>query len=538
MLKFAKLILVALLLFTTCKKGADEPTIVIPLAPSGLNAVQTPSTQVNLNWTDNSTNEEGFKIERKFGAGNYELIGTVSENITTYSDQNNIQPGKAYVYRVYAYNKAGNSITYSNESSINSFNFPGLSTAVISQNTGTAAVSGGTINTDGGSAITARGVVWSTSPNPTISLSTKTNDGGFNGTFTSNLSGLTLGTTYYARAYATNAVGTAYGNEITFTTASLPVLTTSVIDKNYGFTAISGGSITNEGGSYVTSRGVVWSTSPNPTISLSTKTNDGGFNGTFTSNLIGLTPGSTYYVRAYATNAVGTAYGNEITFTTLINDLKTGLVAYYPFNGNAIDESDNGNHGTVYGATLSTDRFGNANKAYLFNNNSIQVANSSSLNPTTISISLWFLSTGTNMNLISKNNPNDASSVSFKITLDDFQVIQRGLHIGFGRGVCNSVGDYFSYWSPFGAIQQNVWNNLIVTIRSNGQISCYINGSLSFTSNGDFNKNLPCNNNASILKIGGPWWNSDPEYFKGKIDDIRIYERVLTPTEINYIATN
>jgi protein associated with RNAse G/E len=213
-------------------------------------------------------------------------------------------------------------------------------------------------------------------------------------------------------------------------------------------------------------------------------------------------------------------------------------VAYYPFNGNAIDESGNGNHGTVYGATLSTDRFGNANKAYIFNNNSIQVANSSSLNPTTISISLWFLSTGTNMNLISKNNPNDATSVSFKITLDDFQVIQRGLQIGFGRGVCNSVGDYFSYWSPFGAIQQNVWNNLIVTIRSNGQISCYINGSLSFTSNGDFNKNSPCNNNASILKIGGPWWNSDPEYFKGKIDDIRIYERVLTSEEINYISTH
>ena len=233
MLKFAKLILVVLLLFTTCKKGADEPTIVIPLAPSGLNAVQIPSTQVNLNWTDNSTNEEGFKIERKFGAGNYELIGTVSENITTYSDQNNIQPGKAYVYRVYAYNKAGNSITYSNESSINSFNFPGLSTAVISQNAGITAVSGGIISNDGGSPITAKGIVWSITSNPTVSLATKTNNGTGTGTYTSNLSNLSPITTYYVRAYATNGVGTAYGNEISFKS------------QNFGIT-IAGG---NGGGS-------------------------------------------------------------------------------------------------------------------------------------------------------------------------------------------------------------------------------------------------------------------------------------------------
>jgi hypothetical protein len=87
-----------------------------------------------------------------------------------------------------------------------------------------------------------------------------------------------------------------------------------------------------------------------------------------------------------------------------------GLVGWWPFNGNANDESGNGNHGTVNGATLTTDRFGNVNKAYSFNgiNNNIVVANSSTLNPSEISISVWYKANGNNMCVVSKNNPNDS----------------------------------------------------------------------------------------------------------------------------------
>jgi uncharacterized protein (TIGR02145 family) len=89
-----------------------------------------------------------------------------------------------------------------------------LSTRFISDITSTTATSGGNITADGGAAITARGVCWSTSQNPTIALTTKTSNGNGTGTFTSSLTGLAANTLYYVRAYATNSAGTAYGNQI------------------------------------------------------------------------------------------------------------------------------------------------------------------------------------------------------------------------------------------------------------------------------------------------------------------------------------
>jgi hypothetical protein len=85
--------------------------------------------------------------------------------------------------------------------------------------------------------------------------------------------------------------------------------------------ALSGGNITNDGGAAVTARGVCWSTSQNPTISDS-KTSDGTGKGIFTSTITGLSSNQTYYVRAYATNSVGTAYGDEVSFKTLLNGIQ------------------------------------------------------------------------------------------------------------------------------------------------------------------------------------------------------------------------
>lgn len=93
-----------------------------------------------------------------------------------------------------------------------------ISTQNVSDIAPSSAISGGNIISDGGAAITARGVVWSTSPNPTIALTTKTNDGSGVGSFTSNLTGLATGTTYYVRAYASNINGTSYGNQVSFVT--------------------------------------------------------------------------------------------------------------------------------------------------------------------------------------------------------------------------------------------------------------------------------------------------------------------------------
>ena len=107
----------------------------------------------------------------------------------------------------------------------------------------------------------------------------------------------------------TVAVGSVPFVVPTITTTSVSAITTS--------TATSGGNITSDGGVSVTARGVVWDTLPLPTIALSTKTNAGSGTGSYTSNLTGLLSNKTYHVRAYATNNVGTAYGGDLTFSTL-----------------------------------------------------------------------------------------------------------------------------------------------------------------------------------------------------------------------------
>ena len=96
---------------------------------------------------------------------------------------------------------------------------------------------------------------------------------------------------------------------------SLPTLNTTTISSITETLAVSGGNITNNGGATVTSRGVCWSTSSNPTPADNSSVNGSG-TGIFTSNLSGLTGGTTYYVRAYAINSAGTSYGNEVSFTT------------------------------------------------------------------------------------------------------------------------------------------------------------------------------------------------------------------------------
>jgi uncharacterized protein (TIGR02145 family) len=216
---------------TSSDGNGNSTTSVVPVAPSNLTGSVVSTTQIDLSWTDNSTNETGFKIERKTGTGSYSVIGTTAADITIFNDIGLI-PSTTYTYRVYSNNSVGNSLTYSNELTLTTasiINLPTLTSTSLSLITSSTALSGGTVSSDGGAVITTRGVCWSTSPSPNITLPTKTSDGTGIGTFSSNLTGLSANTTYYVRAYATNSAGTAYGNEIVFTTqppaAILPSVT-------------------------------------------------------------------------------------------------------------------------------------------------------------------------------------------------------------------------------------------------------------------------------------------------------------------------
>ena len=179
-----------------------------------------------------------------------------------------------------------------------------------------SATSGGIVTKDGGAAITARGVCWSTSSSPTTS-DAHTSDNSGTGSFVSNLTDLTPNTLYHVRAYATNKAGTAYGNEVTFTSIPIvvPTLETTVATSITITSAVTGGNITADGNAPVTERGICWAITTGPTIT-NDKTSDGTGTGIFVSNLTGLQSGVIYYIRAYATNSAGTAYGNELTFTT------------------------------------------------------------------------------------------------------------------------------------------------------------------------------------------------------------------------------
>ena len=211
-----------------------------------------------------------------------------------------------------------------------------LTTTAVSTIAQTTAQSGGNITADGGASITTRGVCWGTTTNPTVSKS-KTTDGTGTGNFTSSLTGLTANTTYYVKAYATNSAGTVYGNEVSFATQqiiTIPVLTTTAPITITQITAKSGGNITADGGAPISARGICWSATTGPTIANS-KTIEGTGVGTYSSFLTGMSANTVYYLRAYATNSAGTAYGNEIIFTT------------QPISANTVTDIDGNVYNTI-----------------------------------------------------------------------------------------------------------------------------------------------------------------------------------------------
>jgi len=205
---------------------------------------------------------------------------------------------------------------------------PTLTTSSVSAFTATTASAGGIVTFDGGAEVTETGVSWDTSENPTTS-DHKTSDSFGTGPFYSNLSQLEPDTKYYVRAYATNIAGTGYGSQVTFTTKQIGVatLTTDSVTEITESSALSGGIIINNVEGTIKEWGVCWGTTANPTTSNSKTTNtELDIHMSYFSDIYGLQPSTKYYVRAYATNVAGTAYGNEVSFTSL----EIGSIVFNP----------------------------------------------------------------------------------------------------------------------------------------------------------------------------------------------------------------
>ncbi len=197
---------------------------------------------------------------------------------------------------------------------------PVVTTSEISNITATTAKSGGNITDEGNSTVTARGVCWSTNATPTISDS-KTADGAGAGSFSSSLSDLFGGTTYFVRAYAANDAGTGYGMALSFKTTGQPPSAPTVNAQNASNVQTNSAQLNGIVNANFYSTVVTFeygtSTSYGSTINATQSPIAGGTNTNISVTVSGLSVGTTYHFRIKAVNSLGTSLSDDIIFTTL-----------------------------------------------------------------------------------------------------------------------------------------------------------------------------------------------------------------------------
>ncbi len=262
------------------------------------------------------------------------------------SELTGLTPHTLYHVRAYATNLAGTS--YSADSSFTTLGLAYTSTQVVSGIDTATATGNGTITNLGNPSPSQHGICWSTSENPTTADSkSEAGEVTTTGAFSSAITGLSPNTTYHARSYVINSIGTSYGADVSFTTLQLPVVTTQDVADITVASATAHGTVTVVGNPNPTQHGICWSTSETTTIADS-KAELGAVTatGTFTFEITGLNALTTYYLRAYITNTVDTNYGSQVSFTTniaeptlqaldlVVGDPETGQMTISWTNGN------------------------------------------------------------------------------------------------------------------------------------------------------------------------------------------------------------
>lgn len=215
------------------------PQGVLCVVPTVTTTTITAITSSGANSGGNVTADGGCSvtgrgIEWSYYSDFSSILGSTSNGTGTglfTSSMSGLSDNTTFYVRAYATNSAGTGYGSTlSFTTLPSCTLPTVTTASITAILATSATGGGNVTATGGCAVTARGVCWSTSTNPTISNS-HTTDGSGTGSFTSSITWLTCGLTYYARAYATNFAGTSYGSEVSFTTSSLNYAYYNFIDE-------------------------------------------------------------------------------------------------------------------------------------------------------------------------------------------------------------------------------------------------------------------------------------------------------------------
>ncbi len=263
--------------------------------------------------TENPTTADSKKVADKVEKAVYWITVDGLENLTIYN------------YRAYVVTVDGNTIYGENNTFKTLANIATITASDASGITDTFAQIAVNVPYDGKADVTSKGVCWNTEVTPTIENDTTLNGKGI-GEFTADLTKLLPNTMYYARAYAVNSVGIAYSNEVSFTTTiGVPVLTTDSVRDITKTNANVYGNVIVTGGVDITERGFVYSMTENPTTADTKLMDAANTTGEMTAALSGLSSGKTYHIRAYAINSEGTAYGDNISFTTL-SDITTWYI--------------------------------------------------------------------------------------------------------------------------------------------------------------------------------------------------------------------
>jgi uncharacterized protein (TIGR02145 family) len=322
-------ILIALILTaTSCKKTPTEAKVELPVVNTG---AVTSITSTGATVSGNVTDSGGATVTARGvchgttqnSMTNCTYVSSSSGAIGMFSvPLTGLSAGETYFVRAFATNSGGTAYGSQTSFTTMSINLATVTTGAVSNISGTGATVAGEVTASGGVAVTARGVCYATTQNPSMSGTCVASASGV-GTFSATITGLTSGTLHYVRAYATNSAGTAYGSQTSFTTMTpRPTVTTGTVSAISASGATVAGNVTDSGGSTVTQRGVCYSTVSNATSWNSTPNSSSGCLGTsggtgaFTIAITGLSPATTYYVIAFAINEASTGIGNQVSFTT------------------------------------------------------------------------------------------------------------------------------------------------------------------------------------------------------------------------------
>ncbi len=413
----------------------------------------------------------------------------------------------------------------------------------------------GEVLDDGGKNITEKGILLSRNPNPTFNDTKLISGYNVSDGSTSNGIGkisvkaenLIVNTTYYYKTYCINSLGTSFGEELNFKTLDYdtPILlnntltsaetsiiaTCSLINSNLvGNVSISGFYYSQNSGVKETD---LFVTSSKTVISNS--------NTTFSATIPTLTEGTIYYIRAFVKTSKGITLGPENSILTKESTtkvgLKSGLQVYYPFNNNANDESGNNFHGLVNNAILTDDRFGKTNSAYYFNgenNTNIKTNFPGVLGTSPRTFSFW---------LKRKDAIWNGTSI---FSYGNLNTWGQGVNIGLGKN--NEIplilfDNEGSAAGPYFNMVDDKWHHYIITWDKSfgmtaNSVKIYIDGKYS-QNNWNYNPTT-INTIIGTNLIIGQYSPSKMDYrtFLGTIDDLGIWNRVLTETEIQYLYQN